>query len=168
MPITLDDLAAYLEMQATPTGPAGAILQRMLDAAVQGVTKRTGLLDATSATARVTLGWEVMLLTPYRRLTSFGAVTDPYGVVTLPIRSDPFAGIIELPAPTLGTWSVVCTCTDPWPAELTSAALEWAGHLYQTQRMSQRSADDDTQPPSYAVPNRVAELIHPYRTPGIA
>lgn len=168
MPLTLADLAAYVEAPSVPTGAAATLMQRDLDAAVQGVTKRTGLLDATTVTARVTLGWEMFLLTPYRRLTAFGTVTDPYGYVTLPIRSDPFAGIVELPAPTLGTWQVVCTCTDPWPAEVAIAALEWASHLGQVRRDVLRASDDQQPAASYALPNRVAELLHPYRTTGIA
>jgi hypothetical protein len=167
VPLTLGDLAAYLNRDTVPTGPDAVEVQRFLDAAVQGVTRRTGLLDGTTVTAAVTMGWEVALLLPYRRLAAIGPVTDPYGNVVTPYHTDPLAGIVELIVPTLGVWTVQCTGS-PWPAELSLAALEWASHLYQTQRAAMRPTDDDTPLPSYAVPNRVAELLHPYRAPGIA
>jgi hypothetical protein len=46
--------------------------------------------------------------------------------------------------------------------------LEWASHLYETQREAARADPDQQQSPSFALPNRVAELLAPYRMTGIA
>jgi hypothetical protein len=64
-------------------------------------------------------------------------------------------------------WSVVCT-GKPWPAALATAALDWAAHLYDVQRVTTNPADDDQPPPSFALPNRVEELLRPYRLAGVA
>jgi hypothetical protein len=171
VPLTLDDLAAHLNAPLPDVGdPRRAEWQRFLDTAVQDITRITGLLDATTATAQVSMLWEVVLPLPYQRLASIGTVTDPNGIVVTPWWSDPFAGIVRLYAGTPGVWSVVCTGT-PWPAALQTAALEWAAHMEETQRVSLNpTASPDDQPPlpSFALPNRVAEFVNPYRLPGIA
>lgn len=169
MPLTLTDLVNHLNAPMPPDGdPAVGELQRALDTAIAEVTRMTGWLDDTTAIAQVPTGWERVLPLPYMRLAAIGAVTDPNGLVVTPWRADPVAGIVELYAGTPGVWQVECTGR-PWPAALASAALDWAAHVYDTQRTTLNPADPDEQPlPSFGLPNRVAEFVAPYRVPGIA
>lgn len=170
MTLTVDDLAAHLELDATPTGPAGAEFARFLRAATQGVTRMTGMLDGVTATARVPAEWrERWLRLPYCRLASIDQVRDPSGAVVVPYRTDPLAGLVGLIVPAYGTWQVDCT-GNPWPAELEVAALDWASHLYETQRIVAQAVppSDDVGAPSFSLPNRVLELITPYRLDGVA
>jgi hypothetical protein len=169
MPLTTGDLAAHLELDAPPTGVAGVEFARFLTAAVQGVTKRTGWLDATQGTARVPTTWrERWLRLPFAHLASVDRVLDPSGAVVVPYLVDELAGLVEVTVPALGTWQVTCTGT-PWPAELSVAALDWAGHLYETQRTTVSAVRNDENPtPTFSVPNRVLELITPHLLPGMA
>ena len=90
-------------------------------------------------------------------------------------KSTLLAGIVPLvylvPAGMYGlssSWSVVCT-GKPWPAALATSALDWAAHLYDTQRARVRAVDDQDQPvPSFSLPNRVEELQRPYLLAGAA
>jgi len=174
VPLTVTDLANYLQAPVPAPGSQQAVeMQRALDTAVQEVTRATGMLDAVTVTALVALGrGDAALRLPYVRLASIGAVTDPGGVPVVPYNADPLTGVVDLLyvgwSLTLGAWSVVCTGR-PWPAALTSAALDWAGHLYDVQRTRTVPVDDNTEPaPSFALPNRVEELLRPYRLAGVA
>jgi hypothetical protein len=170
VPLTIDDLAAHLNTSAAPASgtPERAEMQRALDTAVQGVTRRTGWIDGTAATAEVSLGWETVIRLPYARLASIGAVRDPAGIAVLPVRSDRLAGLVQVSAPSPGVWSVDCT-GKPWPAELQSAALDWAAHVYEVQRLTLNpTTEDDVALPSFALPNRVAEYLQPFLLPGVA
>lgn len=172
MPLTLVDLQQHLNMPDLPADgdPRRGELQRALDTATAEVTRMTGLLDATSATVRVPSGRGRALSLPYVRLTSV-VVRDPGGWVTAPLFVDLEAGVVGVLSTGLpGTsWSVDCTRDEPWPAALQTAALDWAAHVYDTQRTTLNPvADDDVALPSFALPNRVAEFLTPYRLPGIA
>lgn len=174
MPLTLDDLADALNVDAAPdpaTRP-GREMRRALDTAVQEVTRATGILDAATVTARVSIDRrDNCVRLPYVRLAAVGAVTDPGGTVVAPWAVDALAGLVWVfPVgwyTPLGVWSVECT-GNPWPAALTTAALEWAAHLYDTQRTRTNPVDDDQPLASFALPNRVEELLRPYRLPGAA
>ena len=169
MALELKDLREHLNMPELPpeNDPRRRELQRALDTAVQEVTRMTGWLDDRTATAQVSGGSPVLSL-PYTRLTAIGAVRDPAGLAVQPVAADPLAGLVVVPVGTRGTWSVECTGS-PWPAALESAALDWAAHVYDTQRATVNPVDDDDVPlPSFALPNRVAEFLTPYRLPGIA
>lgn len=174
MPLTVDDLAGFLTGGADATAPAvgtqrRAEMQRALDTAVAEVTRMTGWLDAVTATATVsTDGRSPTLNLPYVRLASVGTITGPGGVVT-PGYVDPLAGVVEVSAyASRGVWSIVCTGT-AWNATLQQAALELAAHLADAQRRAAQSARDDTVPaPSFALPNRVVELLTGYLLPGAA
>jgi hypothetical protein len=172
VPLTLVDLQQHLNMPALPPedDPRRGEMQRALDTATSEVTRMTGLLDATSATARIPTGRGSVLSLPYVRLTSV-VVRDPGGAVTAPLFADLEAGVVDVGYAVLpgSSWSVDCTRDDPWPAALQTAALDWAAHVYDTQRTTLNPvADDDVALPSFALPNRVAEFLTPYRLPGIA
>lgn len=169
MPLTLDDVANHLNTSTPPPGdPRRVELQRALDTAVQELTRMTGLLDATTATARVSVGPRTLLSLPYVRLTSV-VVRDPYGGPVLPMQSNLDAGLLDVGIATAGSWAVDCTRTDPWPSALSSAALDWAAHVYDTQRTTLNpTSDDGVGLPSFALPNRVAQFARPYMLPGVA
>jgi hypothetical protein len=169
VPLTVDDLADHLN-----TDPPGADtskrreMQRALDTAVQETTRRTGMLDAVTVTVQVSVAaGETSLRLPYVRLAAIGAATGPGGELTDTTFADPLAGIVPLPSNLGGTWSVQCTGR-PWPAALETSALDWAGHLYDVQRLTAQPVDDDQPTPSYALPNRVEEMQRPYLLPGMA
>lgn len=167
--LTLVDLQHHLNMPDLPgeDDPRRRELQRALDTATSEISRMTGLLDATTATARVSPRGGVLSL-PYVRLTSV-VVRDPHGAVTAPAQADLESGLLRVASATAGTWVVDCTCTDPWPAALQTAALDWAAHVYDTQRTTLNpTTDDDVALPSFALPRRVAEFLTPYRLPGIA
>jgi hypothetical protein len=173
VPLTVDDLVEHLNMPAAQVPaedtPRRRELERALRTATQELTRMTGLLDATTATAVVTPGRNGVLRLPYVRL-SFVVVREPWtgGVVT-PVSVDLLAGLVGVGYPAGRAWSVDCTRADPWPAALESAALDWAAHVYETQRTTLNpAADDDTALPSFALPNRVAQFARPYMLPGMA
>jgi hypothetical protein len=171
VPLTVDDVAHHLNAPIPPEGdPRRREMQRALDAAVQELTRMTGLLDATTATVRVTSGAGGVLSLPFVRLTSV-VVRDPGGGGVSPMFADLEAGLIGVLSTGLpgSSWSVDCTRTDPWPAALQTAALDWAAHVYDTQRTTLNpTADEDTALPSFALPNRVAQFAAPYLLPGMA
>lgn len=174
MPLTVADLANHMRAPVPDPGTQAAVdMQRALDTAVQETTRATGILDAVTVTVQVALDRnDSSLRLPYVRLASIGTVTDPGGVVVAPYKVDALAGIVDLLyvgwSTTLGEWSVVCTGRG-WPAALVTAALDWAAHLYDVHRTRTNPVDDnDEPPPSYALPNRVEELLRPYRLAGVA
>src|ERR1043166_9543759 len=94
-----------------------------------------------------------------------GTGTSPGAMAVAPGFVDLGAGLIEVPSATRGAWTVQCTGTT-WPAALQTAALEWAAHLYDSQRRALSSnPDEDLPAPSYALPNRVSEMLTPYLLP---
>jgi len=169
MALTVDDLAHHINT-APPADPSQdrIEMQRAVDTAVQEVTRATGMLGARTVTVTVR-AIRGRLLLPYVRLASIGAVTDPGELAVTPTDSDPQAGLVDVgwSSTTSGAWSVVCT-GEEWPAALTTAALDWAAHLYDVQRLSTQPVDADEPTPTYSLPNRVEELIRPYRLPGAA
>lgn len=167
MPLTLEDLREHINAPTVP--PEGSARrrewQRALDTASQEITRMTGLLHATTATVRVRGSGTVSL--PYVRLTSV-TVADALGAVVVPWATDLEAGLLMVGS-TSGPWSVTCTRDEPWPAALESAALDWAAHIVDVQRTTlNATSDDDVGLPSFALPNRVAQFVHPYRLPGAA
>jgi hypothetical protein len=176
MPLTVTDLADFLNT-TTPTAGTQQYreMQRALDTAVQETTRRTGMLDAVTVTVQVSMdSGDRALRLPFVRLASVGTVTDPAGTVSDTAGVDLLAGVVPIsygvPAGWFGlssTWSVQCTGR-PWPAALETSALEWAAHLYDTQRARIHPVDEDQQLPSFAVPNRVDELQRPYLLAGVA
>lgn len=172
MPLTVADLAHHLNADEPPAeGSRDRVeMQRALDSAVQEVRRMTGRVDAQTITARVSSRrGERTLRLPYVHLAAVGAVADGNGFAIAPAAVDLLAGVVELGTPsTGGTWSVSVT-GEPWPAALETAALDWATHMYDTQRTVTNPVSDDDQPsPTFALPNRVAELLTPYRLAAIA
>jgi hypothetical protein len=143
VPLTIDDLAHHLNADdPPPEGEQARVeMQRALDTAVL----------------------------PYVRLTAVAAVLDPARLPVTPRAVDLRAGVVELPGPsTDGTYTATVTGR-PWPSALETAALDWATHVYDTQRtVINPVSGEDTPSPTFALPNRVEELLRPYRLPGIA
>ena len=171
-PLTVADLAHHLNMDAPPAAGTQDLteMQRALDAAVQEVTRTTGMPGDAPVTVSVPADrGDRALLLPYVRLQSIGAVIAPDGYAVVPTSVDLRAGVVELAAPTHGgAWTVTVTGR-AWPAALQVAALDWATHLYDTQRTVTSPVSDGDQPsPTFALPNRVEELLRPYRLPGVA
>ena len=170
MALTLDDLAHHLNFEQVPAENTveRRELQRALDSALQEITRMTGLVGDRTISAPVRKVGRSLLL-PYVRLASVGAVTDPSGYVVTPTDADPLTGVVDLGAAQWvgGTYTVTVTGA-PWPAAVEHAALDWAGHLYDVQRATRQAVDDDEPMPTFALPNRVSELLAPYARAGIA
>ena len=169
MPLNLADFAEHLNT-AEPPDPSRTRteMQRALDSAVYEVTRATGWLDGVTVTTSVRGSGRGVLRLPYVRLAAVGPVVDPGGVVAVPADVDLAAGIVTVYGrASSGAWTVTVTGT-PWPPTLATAALDWAAHLYDTQRAVIEGTDDDEPPPSFALPNRVEELLRPYRLAGAA
>jgi hypothetical protein len=168
------DLAAFadhLNMDAPPDEGSRdhTEMTRALDTAVGEVTRMTGWVDDAPATALITVWWDRILHLPFARLSRIVAVRDVTGGTVIPYRVDPLAGLVELTVPAEpGVWQIDVVGS-PWPAALTTAALDLAAHVYDTQRIATAPVSDtDTPAPSFALPNRVLELITPYLLPGMA
>jgi hypothetical protein len=171
VPLTVADVADHLNAPTPAEGdPRRREMQRALDTAVDELTRMTGRLDARTATASVTAapGSPVLKL-PYVKLVAVGPVRGTDGTTVIPAAVDLRAGLVWIEATTAaGVWLVDCT-GGPWPAALETAALDWAAHVYDTQRTTLNpTADDDTALPSFALPNRVSEFAKPYLLPGFA
>jgi hypothetical protein len=169
VPLTVADVADHLNAPTPPESDRRrGEMQRALGTAVQELERMTGLLDGRTVTARVPAGRTGVLQLPYVRLAAVGTVRNPYGDPVTPLLVDLDAGLVHVLVPTGGAWSVECTGT-PWPSALESAALDWAAHIYETQRTTLNpAADEDTALPSFALPNRVAQFAQPYLLPGMA
>jgi len=167
VPLELDDLVNHLNADDDPPAEGSwraREMTRALDTAVEEVTRATGMLDDRTVTVtRRAVGGSLSL--PYVRLASIGAVVDAAGMAVLGADADPLAGIVD--GVGSGTYTVTCTGA-PWPSGLVTAALDWAAHLYDVQRAVVEPVDDDTSPPTFSLPNRVEELLHPYRLAGSA
>lgn len=174
MNLTIDDLAEHME-QTVPTDPAKvAEMQRMLDAAIERVTSECGTAATGTATVPVPSGGGSALLLPVARADAVTAVVDPDGRPVTPVFADAYTGVVEVPVPRRGTWRVTVTFGEV-PDSLELAVLIIAKHLYGTQRVPGASrgagplAGGQGAPPAgFAIPNRAADLMAPYRLPGIA
>lgn len=172
MPLTIEDLQHHLNMPTLPPegDPRRREMQRALDTAVQELTRMTGRLGDRTVTVRVVGYGGPLLSLPYVDLAAVGQVLAPGGQPAPVSRADLVAGLVWVswPAEPGGTWSITCTGND-WPAALETAALDWAAHVYDTQRTTLNpTTDDDVGLPSFALPNRVAQFARPYLLPGFA
>lgn len=178
MAVTINDLAAHLNLAAGP--PADPVdraeMQRMLDAALDRVRAECGTAAAGTSTVPVTsTGRSTVLLLPVVRLSAITAVLDPDGTPVTPVDVDALAGVVRVPAARSGVWRVTVTL-DGLSASLELAALIVAGHLYETQRRTRPAgarpgavaAPTGPGGLGFAIPHRAAELMAPYRLPGIA
>lgn len=172
MPLTVDDLAHHLNAVEPPAeGSRDRVeMQRALDSAVQEVRRMTGRIDAQTITVRVSARrGDRALRLPCVDLAAVGSVADPTGYAVAPAHVDLLSGIVELDTPTTGGAYLISVTGEPWPSALETAALDWATHMYDTQRTVTSPVSDDDQPsPTFALPNRVAELLSPYRLAAIA
>jgi hypothetical protein len=172
VPLTVEDLAHHLNADDPPPegDQARVEMQRALDTAVQETTRITGMPGDTPVTVEVSAArGDTALLLPYVRLTAVGPVVDPAGLPVTPRGVDRRAGVIELPGPSTGGTYTATVTGRRWPSALDTAALDWATHVYDTQRtVINPVSGEDTPSPTFALPNRVEELLRPYRLPGIA
>lgn len=175
------DLARFKEhlSEAVAANAGDAELQRTLDAAEALVAKRCGPLGAGAETL-TEHAFGANLVLPRTRLQSITEVRDPDGnVVTLaPGAVNLLSGVITLPYRRVGAWQVdiPADADAALPADLELAILIIAAHLWETQRVpgANRSAGfgqpqgTPTPPVGFAIPNRAATLMAPYRAPVIA
>lgn len=177
MAVTIDDLAAHLNLpgNAAPADPVDrAEMQRMLDAALERVRAECGTAAAGASTVPVTSTGSSSLLLPVVRVSGIAAVLDPDGNVVTPAHVDVLAGVIRVPVGRSGVWRVTVTFDD-LPASLSLAALIIAKHLYETQRTTRPAVPRPGGPGAsgptglgFAIPARAADLMAPFRIPGIA
>lgn len=150
-----------------------AELQATLDAAEAHVASLCGAFggDASTLVAHAT-GDQLVL--PATRLTGITQVRDPDGeVVELADGAvNLLSGIVRLPYRRRGAWAVDVTTGDQIPPDLKLATLIIAAHLWETQRVPGANRGSFGQqapvPSGFAIPNRAATLLGPYRIPVIA
>lgn len=173
MPLTLDDVAAHLELKdnAPPAEdtPERAELQRFFDAALDHVQLKCGAVVGTKS-VRVSSAGGRQLVLPVVRLASVGAITDPNATAVIPESTDPLTGVITVPVGVPGVWTVAVTGDEDLPAGLELAVLEITKHLYGSQRVTvarpgARPTGGSSANPAYSIPNRAKDLMAPYLLP---
>jgi hypothetical protein len=170
--VTIEELAEHMQSSVPTEQAKVAEMQRMLDAALDRVTAECGTAASGTSVVPVVSTGGPQLLLPVARADAVTSVVDPDGRPVTPLAADPYAGIVEVPVPRRGTWRVTVTF-GAVPASLELATLIIAAHLYGTQRVPGRGnspvgAGQAAVPSGFAIPNRAAALMDPYRLPGIA
>lgn len=166
--ITLDEASAYLRVQLTSASIDVDVLQGVIDAAEEVVTSIVGPLASSPAVA-VVQGGPVLVL-PSWPVASVVSITDASGRVLADGFSVTRSGVVTAATIPPGVYAVSYAAGwAPLPASIRSAVLEMVRHLWQPQRGSTtRGPDPAGQPPGYLIPNRVRELLDPYRMVSIA
>lgn len=174
MPVlTLDEVTTHLNIT---TSGHDEELYGFIAAAEAAVAARVGPLEPQAVTSRIPGRRQVLLLpsAPVLSLTSVatsdGAAVD---VTTLMLDSD--AGTVEYADGTRFTASrydvTYVAGFDYLPDDLSLGIKELVRHLWSTQRGAAArpgSAVQEPQGPGYLFPNRVLELLEPYRSPRVA
>lgn len=174
--IGIAELLDQLNMDSV--GSNGPELLATLAAAKALVESRCGSLGTTGATVlSVTSRGGRVLVLPAVRLGEVTEILDPSGTVVplAEVTVDAEAGLVTVPAGYAGSWTVTVAADDTVPADLRLAVLMIAAHLYESQRITQPGragfGGGEVPPgasPGYAVPNRAATLMAPYRLHRIA
>lgn len=175
MAVTIDDLAAHLNLPAAPADPVERTeLQRHLDSALERVRSECGAAVDGVSTVPVSSSGSAVLLLPVVRVDAVTAVLDPDGAPVTPTLVDTLAGIVWVPTSRAGVWRVTVTSAAA-RVSLELATLIIAAHLHETQRRSRPQTVRPGAPPpqgpgglGFAIPARAAELMAPFRLPGIA
>lgn len=172
--LELGDAKAHLKL----TGDSSvddAYLQAVIDAAEAAIAKRTGPLEPTARTHRISGGCHALVL-PALPVLSLTSVTPINGAaLTLgDLYLNTEAGIVTY---VYGGWFtafaydvVYQTGRSTVPDDLLYGVKELVRHMWGPQRGAiQRSpATPPDAGPGYLMPNRVLELIGPHETPGFA
>jgi hypothetical protein len=167
--VPLPDVKAHLNIQGTGDD---AELQTVIDAAEARLSLELGPLSAVTVTKRVATSGSFLLLpvAPAQTLTSITDVRASTALDLSLVTLDEDAGIVYyadgLTAFLSPAYDVVYEAG--WatvPADILFAIKEQVRHLWETQRGTPLTPDDTFDTPSvgYALPNRVLEMIAPYR-----
>lgn len=175
--LLLGDAKAHLNI--TQTTNDGEI-QQVIDAAEAAISARIGPLAATAVTRRVPgRVWSLLLPTaPVVSLTSV-KTSDGVAVDTALLRFEQDAGTVQYLSGAL--FSAVAYDVSykhgysTVPADLLFAIKEQVRHMWTTQRGPNAAANrgsgqqgEGQQGAGFMMPNRVLELLQPYRVPGVA
>lgn len=160
--LQLDDAKLALGLQSVTTYDVE--LQDVIDAAEAALGRRIGPLEPVAYETRATAAGGLLLL-PAAPVVELTTVT-PVGGTALTLTDlylDQGAGVIrDIPD---GEYDVEYTSgRATCPPDLLLAAKELVRHLWQTKQGPRPGAGDQVPGASYALPNRVLELIAPYET----
>lgn len=177
-PLLLADLGTYVNDPALDVEA-----QPYLDAAVNWVQERCGPINPTAMryAVRQPLG-NLVLHLPVLYLSELTELLDPEGVdVTDTITANDVdwrTGRIDAGYWLAGHWLATVTTGSPGDrsVQLRIAALVIAKNLWESQRGTEARAafygpgpdGNAPMPPGYAIPNRAATLVRPYRVPTAA
>lgn len=164
--LLLADAKAYLGIPAA-TATHDAELQEFIDAAEAAIGDRVGPLAPEARTARVVaVGGTLMLpAAPVSTLTSVTPVDGSTSLVLDDLYLDVPAGLVTGVLPGEYTVSFIAGRSTV-PASLLLATKELLRHLWRTQRGPGGSSDAPSPGMSFAMPNRVLELIGPHLSVG--
>lgn len=178
---TLTDLRKHLNVPDSESANDGE-MQNVLDAAVELVGQMVGPLTPETVT-EVHYGlWSSTLLLRRSPVVSVTEIVTTYGFPTT-IGADEYVlegaqGLVRFLAGRVfaGDYSVTYVAGwDVLPAPIHLGAMIVAGHLWDTQRVpgatprfGQAAAPAQPTPMGFAIPNRAATLLEPYRVPVIA
>lgn len=172
--VTITELAAFMRAPDLATSDTAA-LQEHLDAAIEYVQSVVGPVG------EVSVHWDVyasdtqrQIVLPATRVQEIVSITAPDGsAVTVDHRRDvnKLAGIVTVPRPMRGTWTVEGRTADA-SSSIKLAIKIIASHLWGTQRgtgggrTSMYAAPDTTATPvGFAIPRRAEQLLAPYAIP---
>lgn len=167
--VSIAELKAH--MHFSPTGPEEDRLQEHLDAALEWVEARVGLLSGVGRDYSVYAAGRYVVL-PVTHLTGDVTVTDPNGNTVTPRSLDRLAGIVEVSGAVRGDWTVNASTREHGKA-VKLAVMIIASHLWETQRGRDAGAPRsamlaaggmDVTPTGsgYAIPNRARDLLKPF------
>lgn len=172
--LSLDEAKAHLNISVDTYDEE---LSDVISAAEAAIIARIGPLEVTTVTARVKGGGRGTLILPTVPAVSLISVASREGTSldTGTLLLDGAAGTIECAASCSWFGSVAYDVTyeagyDDVPADLLFAVKELVRHLWTTQRGgSTRPGSAPTEStPGYFMPNRVMELLEPYRVPRVS
>lgn len=166
--VTLAELTSFMNTSAT--GEDETKLQEHLDAALEWVEARVGLLTGVSREYPVYATGRYVVL-PVTHLIGDVTVIDPRGNTVTPRSIDRLAGIVEVPTAVHGDWTITAS-TREHGAAVKLAVKIIASHLWETQRgrgsgaprdaMMAGGGVDATAGRGYAIPHRAADLLKPF------
>jgi len=166
--ITVDEASNYLRMNLSSPALDPGVLQGVIDTAEGVVANIVGPLTTSTAVAVIQGGPTFVL--PSWPVSAVSSITDSSGVTMTDGVELTRSGVIVAPGLPYGRYAI--TYVSGWatvPAAIRTAILEMVRHLWQPQRGSTtRGVDPSNQPPGYLIPNRVRELLDPYRMVSMA
>lgn len=166
--ITVDEASSYLRMNLSSPALDPDLLQGVIDTAEGVVSNIVGPL-ATSTMVTVIQGGPTFVL-PSWPVSTVSSITNSHGVITTDGITVTRSGVAVASGLPHGRYTIAYVAG--WatvPAAIRTAILEMIRHLWQPQRGSvTRGGEPSSQPPGYMIPNRVRELLDPYRMVSMA